>query len=227
MQKELSYERDLNQCSMILSSADIEENFIGKMILQNDIPHFLKAYREEGEKGCRYDITSKISLTEYLEHSYIRLPFCKQLIFTLCNAIDTLEEYLLSEKNLYLVPETIYLTREDTEQPQFFFTVTPEEDSQIRGQLNDLIQYLMKKTDPEEDGEVSSARLLYLLYERLQKNNFCVKEFRCVLEDFSDQKKEEVPSGRRLVKNPKASSKSLMQISKKPVRWFPFRYTVR
>lgn len=203
MDKEIQYQRDLGNAYMLIRAGTGQGDFRRRMVLENRIPQALFISQGTGrETGMyRYQISSRISLAEYLQHSPLRLPVCKQLVYALCKSLRRLGEYLLTEENLLILPETIYMEKSgqdkqrtalgtpESEEWDFFFCLYPDEIQDARTALKDLLKYLMEKTDPAEKTETSCAWLLYELYQRTLKENFCAAEFLQVMEELSQDKR--------------------------------------
>ena len=160
MSAEIRYERDLVHVYMVLPAGRLCAGYREEMILGNRIPGFLPV-----QKRCR----------DGEEEYYSEL--LRQLVFTLCCLPDALYGYLLTEDSLFLRPETIFYQEE---QGRFLLCLYPTERQDVRGDLKELLKYLMGKADPAEE---ACGRLCYELYGLLQKENFCLPEFYGVLEE--------------------------------------------
>lgn len=188
MNREIRYERDLMHVYMVLPADGEASDYRHAMILENRIPGFLpvRMRQRNGKEEYYYDISSQVSLEEYLEHRPLSADFLRQLVFTICRLPEALRDYLLTEESLVLEPETIFY-RED--RGQFLLCLYPEGKQEVKASLRTLIKYLMGKADPEE---ASCGVLCYELYGLLQKENFCLSEFQAALEQntVSDSPKE-------------------------------------
>lgn len=184
---EISYERDLSGTSMILTTQTEQEPGYGmRMILENTIRGFLPVQKrlEEERIVYRYKISSLISLEEYLEHHTLGQNFLKQLIFTLCQSVTELGEYLLTEEYLLLRPDTVFV-RESGSEPfadTFLYCLYPARRQNVKEDLRQLLKYLMEKTDRSDD---RVAVMCYELYGLVQKENFCLREFMDALERWA------------------------------------------
>ena len=150
---EIRYERDLTDAYMILPVGTGREDYRRRMILENQ-------------------------MEEYLEHFPLKTAVLKQLIFSICQSVAALGDYLLNEESLFLAPETIFI-EERKEPVTFTFCLYPDEKQDVRESLRQLMKYLMGKTDTE-DG--ACASLCYELYGLFQKENFCLRECLPLLE---------------------------------------------
>ena len=71
-----------------------------------------------GESGLYYDISGKLNLVSLFAKRKVTAEFMNQLVGSLQTALWSLEQYLLSERNLLLHPEFIY---QDLEKDTFQF----------------------------------------------------------------------------------------------------------
>jgi len=197
---EITYERGINGTYMILpGQSDPQAGYAKRMILENHIGGFLTVAQRCHEEGDSYEykVSSMISLAEYLEHQPLRAVVLKQWVFSLCQAVAQLEEYLLTEEYLWLTPETVFLRGSETEpfQGNFYFCLYPDVKQDAKEQLRHLLKYLMERTDPTDE---VCAQMCYELYGSVQKDNFCLQECMEILERWAqtpsckelDKKKE-------------------------------------
>lgn len=203
MDKKIQYQRDLTGAYMLIPAGTEQGDFRSRMILENEIPHFLTTVQDSRGEGryYRYLISSRISLAEYFKHAPLRLTVCKQFVYTLCRGLQALGEYLLTEESLLLTPDTIYMERQGQkdlwrpgssweEEWEFFFCLYPDEIQDARTNLRDLLKYLMEKTDPAEKSEESCALFLYGLYQMTLKENFCASEFLQAMEGMALERQD-------------------------------------
>lgn len=184
---EIRYERGINGTYMILPGQPEETpGFARPMILNNNIPGCLPVSARHEEDGLCYEykVSALISLAEYLEHHTLRRQVLKQWLFRLCQVVAELEEYLLTEDYLWLSPETVFLRGSETEPflGNFYFCLYPDRRQNAREQLQDLLKYLMERTDPQDPG---CGQMCYELYGLVQKENFCIQECMEVLENYA------------------------------------------
>lgn len=188
---EIRYERDMIHAYMVLPCKK-ERGYSSRMLCENRIDGFLpvQMQRQEEKEEYYYRVSSQISLAEYLEQHPLSFSMLKQLVFTICQSAANMGEFLLAQEYLYLIPETIFVQSlsKDTESDEtctdkrFCFTlcIYPDEKQDLKEELRQLMQYLMGKADPQE---AECAALCYDLYGRLQKENFCLREFMTAMEE--------------------------------------------
>lgn len=210
MTMEITYERDLRGARMLLPVCPQSEvGYPRRMILENTIRGCLLPQKRcgESENWYEYEISSLVSLEEYLEHHPLRERFLKQWVFMLCQTVTELGEYLLTEDFLYLTPETIYVRGNEsgTSQEQFLFCLYPDERQDVKTQLRQLLKYLMEKTDRADDG---CAVMCYELYSLVQKDNFCLREFMEALERWAQEEPPKEPEKKKRTKQLFASRRN-------------------
>ena len=187
MDMEIRYERGINGAYMILpGQPDGKAGYAKRMILENQIRGFLPVAQRyyDDDVSYEYKVSSLISLAEYLEHHALQSVVLKQWVFTLCQAVTELEEYLLTEEYLLLSPETIFLRGSESEpfQGNFYFCLYPDARQDAREQLHQLIKYMMERTDPSDK---DCGPMCYELYGAVQKDNFCIGEYMEALERWA------------------------------------------
>ncbi len=199
MTMEITYERGINGTYMILpGQSDNDVGYAKPMILENYIRGFLPVAQRGHEAGNSYEyrVSALISLAEYLEHHPLRSVVLKQWVFTLCQAVTELEEYLLTEEYLWLSPETVFLRGSETEpfEGSFYFCLYPDTRQDAREQLRQLIKYLMEQTDPADE---DCACMCYELYGLVQKDNFCLQEWMEALERWARMDLQKEPEKKK------------------------------
>ena len=110
-----SYQREMKRNYLIvdpeLSEFPEMIPFEQKMLEQNQIEGILHFQVRQKDEKIRffYEITSRQPLTRMLEGQSVQAPQIRALIFGIARALDHMEQYLLSEKNVLLDPEYLYL----------------------------------------------------------------------------------------------------------------------
>ncbi len=122
--------------------------------------------KKEEEILYYYEITSKQPLSCFLERKRLQAEEIRSLILSICQTIQKMEQYLLSEQSLYLNPEYLYI---DLDQLEIKLCFVP---GMIRDFANDfasLTEYLLDKVDREDR---DSVILAYTLFQVTRHENF-------------------------------------------------------
>lgn len=165
------YYKDLNHNYLIIKEKikQKEGNYQHKMITSNRMKHFLECkirYVDE-ESHFYYEISSKQSLSNLFADKKIGYEELCHLFEHMQEALLELENYMLDSRRLILQPEYIYV---EPESKNYYFLYYPEdmETEEIATQMS-LAQFLVDKTDHEQENAVAVA---YKVYEMMQDGQF-------------------------------------------------------
>lgn len=134
----------------------------------------------DGESFLYYEITSRQNIARIYEHRFISGKEMKQILYSLAQMNQMLEEYLLDSDKLILDPEYIFF---DYEAEKFYFVYFPE--IMPEENLQKLIEYLTEKSDPEN---AESTAVIYRLCDLASHEGFILREE--VLDEEWDKAKE-------------------------------------
>ena len=169
----ISYKREMRHNYLILEAAGTEEeNFEIRMLTENSIEGLLKFRVKQEEIGryyC-YEITSKQPLSRLLEFKEIKKEELIRLIAEIGAVLKRIEDYLLSESNLFLEPEHIYI---EPETYQVWLCYIPGYEKSFPDAMEKFLQYLLKKTNHKDDDAVVLA---YRLYQESQKDYYGIED---------------------------------------------------
>ena len=151
---------------------DDEENFEIRMLTGNSIEGLLKFRIKQEEIGryFYYEITSKQPLSRLLEFREIRKEELSTLVVEIGAVLKRIEDYLLTESNLLLEPEHIYV---EPESYQIWLCYVPGYEKSFPEAMEKLLQYLLKKTDHKDN---ESVVLAYRLYQESQKDYYGIED---------------------------------------------------
>jgi|GEM_PF-6065778 len=114
----------------------------------------------EGTKACYdYNVTGLVSLKDSAELP-LQGEFLYSIVFGLEHLADVLCEHLLSEEELNLNPEAVFLQMDTG---RVFFCYTPGTKASFGESIRHLMEYFMKALNPEKEEDVL---LLYGLYQK-------------------------------------------------------------
>lgn len=149
--------------------------------------------REKEGNFLDYCVTGLVSLEESQDDEEMETYF-QSLIFALERLGNTLDVYLLSERQILLEPSKIFLRKEMGE---FLFTYSPGSSKTVQENLTGLMEFFLKKLNPMEEKDVL---LTYGIYQKAREPHVTLKS----LAEFYRGKAESVlPSG----KNPARRTK--------------------
>lgn len=149
-----------------------------RMLLMAKAPYFLTprlSFDQQGE-SLSYDISCLISITDLGEDISIGSELITALFLRVCDAAFELGKFMLSEDNICLVPENIYLDREEQDIRLLLIPAAKERD--FKNGIKRLLEFLLVKADTADE---EGLRLLCRLYQSTEDRAFCVEHFYNVL----------------------------------------------
>lgn len=158
---EVGYKRRFNQSYMILKWEESEqETYELAVLAHNKIPGFLSVETEisDGKLCFWYEITGKQTLKDY----FTRLLADYKLLYLLFEGIrqvlETVDNYLLEEKNILLQEEFIYI---DFAQEKISFAYLPGWQQEGRVAFRELMETILQRLDHSDKLATAIAYEMY------------------------------------------------------------------
>lgn len=167
-----SYQRELKRNYLIVEmetpKGQEEPPFEQKMLEQNQIDGILRFQVRQKDEEVRffYEITSKQPLSRLLEGQTIQAEQIRTLVLGIARSLDHMEQYLLSEKNVLLDPEYLYV---DPESLKVWLCLVPGLECDFPEDYSRFLEYLLGKVDHRDK---ESVVLAYGLYQETRKENY-------------------------------------------------------
>ncbi len=172
--REVCYRRQMGQNEMMICvDSRREECYETRMMKYNEIPGLLKfAFRRMDDKCwfC-YQITSCQPLARLVETQTLKAEPLRQLLHGMIQTFQGLGEYLLSEEQILLEPEFLYIDLDDWT-PRL--CLMPGKEGDFTREFSQLLQFLLEKTDHRDKEAVA---LIYGLYRESLKENYGFETF--------------------------------------------------
>lgn len=171
--REITYERDMNRSYMIIPAMP-EESFDEKMLLKKNIEGLLpveKCYTA----GCGqywYNISGKQALDVYCRNNPIGNVFLENIILRFCEQVERVEWNLLDVNCLVADPELIFVNHSGDE---ISFLLYPFHREDLSMELQQLMEYLLKRLDHKNPMAVDAA---YKLYEMILSEGISVLDLK-------------------------------------------------
>lgn len=178
---DLNYERDMSNSYIVFKvlREQLEEHAI-KMIHYNQIAHLiaLSEKTEDSHTYLYYNITGKVSLSEWSKQNFIDYSMLQILIKSLLEVISVAQEYLLSEECFLLNLHTLLF---DLEKKECLFLYVPyaSRPFSLQKQMKTLIQELFPIIHKQDEKAIS---LIHKLRMVMEDENFGVEAFKKILE---------------------------------------------
>ena len=162
---DVSYQRSPNRSYMILSGEESGEGYEEEMLRQNAVTLLLSFYMIELDKGLQvwYDITRLRSVRDIVRQEGVTVENIYMFLNGIATAFSMLSQYLISQKNIIIDPDTVYFDRETPPGVRLCYCPLVHED--YNSQLQGLMSFFMEEVDHEKD---QITNLVYELYEMCQ-----------------------------------------------------------
>lgn len=165
----VQYLREMRQNYLMIEASEFhDQGYETKMMIGNTIEGLLKFRIKKTDNQCKfcYEITSKQPLRRLLDVRCIRADQVRGLLFGIARTLARMEDYLLSEHQILLDPDFIYVNPEEF---QPFLCLLPGKKGNFPEEFSRLLQFLLGKVDHQDKETVV---LVYGLYQESLKENY-------------------------------------------------------
>lgn len=180
---EISYHREMKKNYLMIAVEESrEQGFEAKMLIGNTIDGLLKfrIRKTDNRSQFCYEITSRQPLKRFLETKTIDARQIRNLLLGIAQTLTRMEEYLLSEEQILLDPDYIYVDL-DTFLPGL--CLMPGRKGDFPKEFSELLQFLLDKVDHQDKDAVV---LIYSLYRESLKENYGLNDLlRWLMKDDS------------------------------------------
>lgn len=164
-----TYRREMKHNFMIIEPEEPGyDRYEMYMMAANPIEGLLKFHIKQVD-NCKfyyYEITSRQPLNRVLEYHSLGGEELKKLISGIGQILGRLESYLLSESQILLEPEYMYV---EPERFTVFFCLIPGRKGNFPEEMTELLRYLLGKVNHQDKECVVMA---YGLYQESLKDNY-------------------------------------------------------
>ncbi len=159
--REITYERDIAKSYMKIPSvqeACFDETLMLRKSYSGCIP--VEKCFVNGQGQYWYNITGKQALDAYCRVNQIGQSFFETLILRICNQLEVLEWNLIDTNCLMVDPELIFVNSRGED---ISFVLYPSNSGNFSQDLQQLMEYILKKINHEEKEAVRAAYKIYEL----------------------------------------------------------------
>lgn len=176
----VSYHRELKKNYLMIEAGERkDQGFETKMLIGNAIEGLLKFRIRKTDSSCQfcYEITSKQPLKRLLETRTMEARQIKNLLLGIVQTLARMEEYLLSEEQILLDMDFIYVDPEDFVPG---LCLLPGKRGDFPREFSGLLQNLLDKVDHQDKEAVV---MIYGLYRESLKENYGLDNLlRCLIQ---------------------------------------------
>lgn len=162
---EVNYQRSPNRSYMILTGEDGEGGYEQEMLRQNAVKLLLSFYMVELNEGMQvwYDITRLRSVKDIVKQEGVTLENLYLVLNSIARAFSMLSQYLISQQNILMDPDTVYFDREEPANVRLCYC--PLVHDSFQEQLQRFFEFYIDEVDSKKE---QVTRLVYRLYEMCQ-----------------------------------------------------------
>lgn len=167
------FERNISGSYMKIKAGE-QSDFDERMLRRQKIPGLLpmeKCY-VDGIGQYWYNISGRQSLDTYCKIVSLREEFLEQMIHSICDELDLLEQHLVNADCLRLTPEQIFISNSTQE---IWFTALPGAGDEVAVGFRELMEYLLTRIDHKDS---KAVRLAYEIYEKTLDEGYSIAEIR-------------------------------------------------
>lgn len=178
----------------------------------------------DGVEYCRYNITGRKALTAMFQSLPVKEWHLKRILESLLTAIDSARDCLLSENNIVLLPEQVFVNISDYSAE---FVYLPDYDKPLEESMEGFLEYLLNRVDYDDKPAVELIYDCYMLVIKadggLDKVKERLKEEKKQVSELHN--KAEVPAEQALSNRSDSAEISLKQTKRavdagyEPIAW--------
>lgn len=181
------YKRESSSTYLILAELPMKgsQYYQLKMIKENKIDCFLETqiYNFNGENQIYYNISGKQTIKCIFEKREMEDEDMLQILTGIKNALEQLENYLLSADSVIINPEYMYI---HVATGKLFLCFYPFEEREIHCTLREFSEYLLNHLNHENEAAVAIG---YQFYRLTREENF---SFFSIVEEISLQQMQNI-----------------------------------
>lgn len=189
----IAYQNTIKRRELVITDRhkDGAEDYCMRMVCENRIKGLLpcRAERIDDTERICYDVTSMQSLQDVLSLRPLSAQVLRALLTDLLVVTDSLEEYLLPQEGLLLVPECIFAKEDGT---RFSFCYLGWERAKFQESLSQLAAQILRELDQRDGGAVILAHAFYQASIRGEMNQEALRKLLSTRQ--REEKKEAEPS---------------------------------
>lgn len=168
----MEYQKSLNQNYLVYKNECGEENYELRMLAENQIDYLLPMELRsiDGRDDIYYKIESFQSLAKLYKNREMKLEDVRMILIGLTGAIAAIQEYMLDEGHVVLLPEYIFI---HTERGEVRILFHPFYEEDVREGIREFADYLIGRIDHTEQQAVMMG---YQFYRVVRGENFIIED---------------------------------------------------
>lgn len=170
--EKMEYQKSLNQNYLVYKNERGVEDYELRMLTENHIEYLLPLELRsiDGRDDMYYQIGSLQSLSKLYKNREMKLEDVRIILIGLTGAIAAIQEYMLDERHVVLLPDYIFIHRESRELRLLFH---PFYEVDIREGIREFADYMIGRIDHTEQPAVMMG---YQFYRIVREDNFIIED---------------------------------------------------
>lgn len=188
----MEYQKSLNQNYLVYKNECGEENYELRMLAENQIDYLLPVELRsiDGRDDIYYKIESFQSLAKLYKNREMKLEDVRMILIGLTGAIAAIQEYMLDERHVVLLPEYIFM---HTERGEVRILFHPFYEEDIREGIREFADYLIGRIDHTEQQAVMMG---YQFYRIVRGENFIIED---IVELYQKESKKRIDKSQEIL----------------------------
>lgn len=168
----MEYQKSMNQNYLVYKNECEEENYELRMLAENQIGHLLPIELRsiDGRDDIYYKIESFQPLSKLYKNREMKLEDVRIVLIGLTEAIAAIQEYMLDERHVVLLPDYMFIHTESREVRLLFH---PFYEGDVREGVRDFADYLIGRIDHTDQQAVMMG---YQFYRIVREDNFITED---------------------------------------------------
>lgn len=189
---EMEYQKSLNQNYLVYKNECKEENYELRMLAENQIDHLLPMELRsiDGRDDIYYKIESFQPLSKLYKNREMDLEDVRIVLIGLTEAIAAIQEYMLDERHVVLLPDYMFVHTDSREMRLLFH---PFYEGDVREGVRDFADYLIGRIDHTDQQAVMMG---YQFYRIVREDNFIIED---IVKLYRQERKNILDESRRVI----------------------------
>ena len=174
------YKRGLDHNYLVIEETEdnnIQNDYSVKMIQRNKMKGLLEISTEMNNdiNTYMYEISSLQPLTRLYERLEMDFEALKKMLENIIKAIDNINEFMLDDSKIIVLPEYIYLNVENHNLKLMYY---PKYKGDVRNDFMRLAEFILDKVNHKNEKAVMMA---YSIYRTVRNDNFTIDSLRKII----------------------------------------------
>ena len=183
----ITEEKNIKEASLFIKNAKLNiESYEYKILSEENIENLIKfQVIYDGENRIlKYDVSNTISFEEYLKTKKMTQEDICNVLFSIDEILNSVENYLISENSILLDLRTIRVKKISNNKVKYEFMALPNHSADFSYELSKFLIKILRHIDVEDKNALSLA---YGLFVRSSKDNYTMNDLMELVDKVADE----------------------------------------